>query len=142
MDLGKAIYNILSENEDVAALVGTKIFPLAAPSATMFPFVVYEVYNDAPTKVKDGVSTLDSYDVRVTAYADSYNNTVRVGDKLRLALDRRTTYPYSSYPPAVSGNVRVQSINLENQYDEFDEDAGPRGVWRQTLQFQIRVVNN
>ena len=43
MEIGKAIYNILSTNSDVSTLVGTRIFPNVAPQTTTFPFIIYDV---------------------------------------------------------------------------------------------------
>ena len=48
MEIGKAIYNILSTNSDVSTLVGTRIFPNVAPHTTTFPFIIYDVNGVQP----------------------------------------------------------------------------------------------
>ena len=40
MQIGKSIYNILANDSDVSALVGTRIFPNVAPQTTTFPFII------------------------------------------------------------------------------------------------------
>ena len=135
MQVGKAIYYILANDTNVSSMVSDKIFPLVAPATTTFPFIIYEIYNDNPTMDKDGVSKLDEYDVRITAYHELYTSLCRIGSNIRVALDRVATYPSTTY----SGIV-VQSISFENVRDEFDFDSGRRGVYRQELQFKIRVI--
>lgn len=135
MELGKAIYNLLSTNSDVSALVGTKIFPMVAPTKTIFPFIIYETYNDNPTNEKDGVSKLDEFDVRITGYHQSYETLCRISSAIRLSLDRIITYPST-----IVAGVTLQSVNFENIREEFDSDSGKRGVYRQQLQFKIRVI--
>ena len=43
MEIGKAIFNILSNDSDVLALVESRIFPNVAPQTTEFPFIIYDV---------------------------------------------------------------------------------------------------
>ena len=124
MDLGKAIYNILVNDSSIQLIVGTKIFPMVAPTNTEFPFIIYDIYNDDPTNDKDGVSTLDQY-----------TDVARLGDTTRTALDRVATYPSTTYE-----GIKIQSISFRSQQDEFDSDAGRRGVYRQELQFKIREI--
>lgn len=41
LQVGKAIYNILSNDAKVIDGVGHKIYPLIADTGTTFPFIVY-----------------------------------------------------------------------------------------------------
>ena len=135
MNLGNAIYYILSNDASIKGMVGLNIFPMVAPTNTQFPFIIYDIYNDDPTNDKDGVSTLDQYDVRITAYSEQYTDVARLGDTTRTALDRVATYPSTTYE-----GIKIQSISFRSQQDEFDSDAGRRGVYRQELQFKIREI--
>ena len=62
MEIGKAIYNILSTTTNISDLVGTRIFPNVAPQTTTFPFIIYDVNGVQPNDTKDGASTLDTND--------------------------------------------------------------------------------
>ena len=48
MEIGKAIFNILSNDSDVLALVESRIFPNVAPQTTEFPFIIYDVTGVQP----------------------------------------------------------------------------------------------
>ena len=43
MDIGKAIYKILSDNIAVSSMVGTRIAPNVMKQTSAFPFIVYDV---------------------------------------------------------------------------------------------------
>ena len=137
MEIGKGIYYILANNTEVSDLVGNRIFPQVAPISTIFPFIIYDIYNDDPTLDKDGPSTLDKYDIRITGYAETYTKVTRVGTAIRRALDRTIQ---------AGGEVIVdqhfQSSNLVRTNDEFDPDAGQRGVNRQELVFNAREIRS
>ena len=51
MEIGKAIFNILSNDSDVLALVESRIFPNVAPQTTEFPFIIYDVIYDVTNDV-------------------------------------------------------------------------------------------
>jgi hypothetical protein len=137
MEIGKGIYYILSNNTEVSNLVGNRIFPQVAPISTIFPFIIYDIYNDDPTLDKDGPSSLDKYDIRITGYAETYTKLTRVGSAIRSALDRTIQ---------VGGEViagqHFQSSSLVRTNDEFDPDAGQRGVYRQELVFNVREIRS
>jgi len=135
MKIAKGIYYILSNNTAITELVGTRIFPLVAPITTKFPFIVYDLYNDDPTIDKDGPSTLDKFDIRVTAYAETYTSIDRVGAAIRETLDR-----VIQVGGEIIDGVNIQSISLERTSDEFDADSGQRGVYRQELIFNVRQI--
>ena len=116
MKIGYAIYNILTNNSDVAALAGTRIYPNVAKQGSTFPFIVYRTTTVSPNDTKDGVSTVDENSFDVLIFADSYSAAVDLAQKARIALDRKTgTYPTSG--------VQVQSI----QFTSYDEDFEKSG---------------
>ena len=137
MEIGKGIYYILSNNTEVSNLVGNRIFPQVAPISTVFPFIIYDIYNDDPTLDKDGPSTLDKYDIRITGYAETYTKVTRVGSAIRTALDRTI-----QDGGEVIVDQHFQSSNLVRTNDEFDPDAGQRGVYRQELVFNVREIRS
>jgi len=132
MDIGKAIYNILSENVAVAAIVDTRIFPNVATQSESFPFIIYDVQSDSPEDTKDGVANLDITNMMVSAYSDSYSNATEIAGTIREALDR-----YSG----TNSGVVINTIVFEGYNDVFDDMSGSDGIYRKSLDFKIRIIN-
>ena len=88
MEIGKAIYNILSTTTNISNLVGTRIFPNVAPQTTTFPFIIYDVNGVQPNDTKEGVSTLDTNDVMISCYSETYSQASDLAQTIRVAMDR------------------------------------------------------
>lgn len=132
MKTGLAIYNILSNDADVSALVGARIFPNVAKNSTSFPFIIYDVKNEGPQDTKDGVSTLDVDNVMVSVYSKTYAEASDLALKIRTALDRvKGTF----------GGVEIQSIQYDGYNDLFDDNTSDEGVYRKALDFNVRIIN-
>ena len=132
MDIGRALYKILSDNTAVYNLVNDKISPNVMPQTTEFPFIVYDVTSVSPDSQKDSVATLDVVKVMVSGYADTYLQASKLGNYIKTALDR------------VSGNyngVEIQSIDFDGYDDVFDDMSGGDGIYRKSLDFSIRITN-
>tara|TARA_R110002167_G_scaffold168443_2_gene366141 strand:- start:265 stop:681 length:417 start_codon:yes stop_codon:yes gene_type:complete len=134
MKIGLAIYNILSNDSDVSALVSTRIYPNVAKQATPFPFVVYQTTGVDPNDTKDGVSTVDGNSFMVLCYSETYTQVADLAQKVRIALDRKTgTYP--------ALGVEVQSIQFTGYDEDFDIKGDGQGVYVQTVSFNLRQIN-
>ena len=132
MDIGKAIYKILSDNIAVASLVGKRITPNIAKQTTQFPFIIYDV-NSEPEGQKDSVALLDKASVMVSAYSQTYAESSTLANYIRTALDR------------VNGlyvGVNIQAINFQGYDDVFDDMSGYDGIYRKSLNFDIRILNS
>ena len=112
MNEGKAIYSILTNDSDVSAIIGTKVYPQIAAQGAAFPFVVYVLQDNSPSDTKSGVSTLDEVRYDIVAAAETYSELTDLTEKIRTALDR--------YTGTVEGVV-VDSI----QFTELDVDNDP-----------------
>jgi hypothetical protein len=133
MDIGKAIYKILSGNIAVASLVGTRIAPNIMKQTSKFPFIVYDVSTDSPEGQKDSVALLDNVSIMVSAYCKTYSDASKLANYIRTALDR------------VNGlyvGVNIQAIYFDGYDDVFDDMSGSDGVYRKSLNFNIRVLNS
>ena len=133
MEIGKAIYNILSTNSDVSTLVGTRIFPNVAPQTTTFPFIIYDVTGVQPNDTKDGASTLDTNDVMISCYSETYSEASNLAKKIRIAMDRITEAEYAT--------IKIQSSQFQSYNDIFDDTSGDAGIYRKALDFEIRQIN-
>jgi len=132
MEIGKAIYNILSTNSNVSTLVGTRIFPNVAPQETRFPFIIYDVTGVQPNDTKDGPSTLDTNDVMISCYSETYTQASDLAQKIRVAMDRINEGTY--------GGEQIQSSQFQSYNDIFDDTSGDAGIYRKALDFEIRQI--
>ena len=133
MDVGKAIYKILNDNVAVESLVSTRISPNIMKQTSAFPFIVYDVSNDTPEGQKDSVALLDTVSIMVSAYSKNYAEASKLANYIRTALDR------------VSGNyngVNIQAIDFEGYDDVFDDSSGSDGIYRKSLNFNVRIINS
>ena len=133
MDIGKAIYKILSDDIAVESLVSTRISPNIMKQTSAFPFIVYDVSNDNPEGQKDSVALLDIVSIMVSGYSKNYAEASKLANYIRTALDR------------VSGNyngVNIQAIDFQGYDDIFDDSSGSDGIYRKALNFNVRVINS
>ena len=133
MEIGKSIYNILSNTGNVSALVGTRIFPNVAPQTTAFPFIIYDVTGVEPTNTKDGVSTLDTNDVMISVYSNTYSEASSLAQLVRISMDRLPTNTYAGED--------IQSSEFQGYNDIFDNTSGNAGIYRKALDFEIRQIS-
>ena len=112
MTVGKAIYYLLTNSTDIAAIVSTRVFPEIAQQDALLPYVVYNVTNNEPSDTKAEPSELDTANVEVNCFSTSYTESIDLAVAVRAALDR-VTGTYNS--------VNVQSIAYMNETLNFEE---------------------
>ena len=114
MIVGKAIYDILSNDAPVSGVVGTKIYPLRISQNVSSPAISYTTYSNNATDTKSGVSELDQVMFQVSSFDKSYEVAADLNEKVRTALDRKSgTY----------GTLDIQSIQYLNTVTEFDDES-------------------
>ena len=133
MDIGKAIYKILHDNIAVESMVGTRIAPNVMKQTSPFPFIVYDVSTDTPEGQKDSVALLDTSTIMVSAYCKTYAEASKLANYIRTALDRVN---------GVYNAVNIQAIDFDGYDDVFDDMSGSDGIYRKSLNFNIRIINS
>ena len=133
MDIGKAIYKILHDNIAVESMVGTRIAPNVMKQTSPFPFIVYDVSTDTPEGQKDSVALLDTASIMVSAYCKTYSEASKLANYIRTALDRVN---------GVYNAVNIQAINFDGYDDVFDDMSGSDGIYRKSLNFNVRIINS
>lgn len=86
LQVGKAIYHILSNDSDVVDRVQNKIYPLIADVDTTFPFIVYKRTGIVPATSKDKFVYSEEVYVDVVIASDKYNESIEIADLVRAAL--------------------------------------------------------
>lgn len=131
MEIGKSIYNILSNDSDVSSLVGTRIYPNRIAIDQMMPSIVYQVVTTSPSNTKNGVSNLDVISIQIYAFGNRYEQANELSLKIRNAMD------YDFTDQNVGGN-NIQHISFQAKTDEYDESFGDNGIHYCVLDFDIR----
>jgi hypothetical protein len=113
MNVGKAVYGILSSTTAVTDIVSTNIFPEIAEQETATPFIVYQLQGVAPEDTHDGPSKLDEVRMEIICFSDSYNGAADLADKVRGALDRVS----GTYNGVNVESVQFNNVDIEIEYD-------------------------
>ena len=125
LQVGKAIYNILSNDAKVIDSVGHKIYPLIADTGTTFPFIVYRRTSIEPSDSKDRfIYSEDTY-VEVVIASDKYNESIEIADLVKDALQGK------------KGNyscINIYDIRMTNADEDYIEDT-----FIQNLTFNIKT---
>ena len=111
MEFTKGIKALMSANSDVTNIVGTKIYPLQAPSGTALPFITYEVTSSDIQHTKDKACH-NLARVEMVGYTATYAEAVTLITKLK------ETFKRASYN---SGGVVIDIIFLDDEEIEFYE---------------------
>lgn len=115
MTADEGIYKLLSEDTDVSALVGTRIYPLYAPQSFVAPYVTYQLVSVVPYNTKSGPSTLDEKLYQINSVGKNYDATIDLSNKVRTALDYEK----------VTG---VQLIIYQGETNNWNDDSQLQGA--------------
>ena len=128
--IGDVIFSLLSNDVDVAAIVGTKIYQDLAIEDIVYPYIVIDQVNNDPTDCKDGASTLDTLEYDIEIYTKTRDQSTDLGVKVRLALDR--------YSGTVNSKV-IQSVKYNNENSDYDDSDGR--VYLKVQSYSFRYLN-
>ena len=109
LQIGKAIYHLLSKDSRIKEKVGSKIYPLIVEESTTFPFIVYK-----RTNTKGSYSVNESVTVDVVIASKDYTDTVELADYVRDALEgRRGNF----------AGIEINDIRMISADEEYIEDT-------------------
>lgn len=120
LQIGKAIYNILSNDKNITNRVGKKIYPLIADVDTTFPFIIYKRTGIIPADSKDRFIYSEEVYVEVVIASDKYNESIEIADLVRSTL---TTGKYNE----------IKDIQITDADEDYIEDT-----FIQNLTFKIK----
>ena len=125
LQVGKAIYNLLSNDANVTGRVQNKIYPLIADTGTTFPFIVYRRTGIEPSDSKDRFIYKEDTYVEVAIASDKYNESIEIADSVKDALQgKRGNY----------SGINIQDIRMTNADEDYIEDT-----FIQNLTFNIKT---
>lgn len=124
LQVGKAIYTLLSSNQQLVSMVDGNIFPLIAEINTTFPFIVYKRESVTPQYSKD-YWTSDEVMINVMVASNDYVESIDIADLVRQSLDSKQG-EYSG--------IKIRDIRLTQADEDFIDDT-----YIQYLTFKIKI---
>jgi hypothetical protein len=128
--VGKAIYNILTNDSGVSDLVSTRIYPQKIEYNATIPAVTYFITSTTPTNTKNGASTYDYTDVQITAFGSTYDEASSLARLIRTALD---------YVSGTYATIQIDKIFFEDATDIYDDSFGEKGIHYVAMDFQFNI---
>lgn len=122
--IGKQIYKILSENENVKKYVGTKVFPIVVESGTKYPFIVFTKTGITTDYTKDGIKS-DTVTIDIHCVCTTYLASCELANEVRNALD---------FHWFKTDDLTIKQTHLQNVAEAYQDDA-----YVQTLTFQMVI---
>jgi hypothetical protein len=110
------VRNALVANTAVAAVVGTRVFPVLAPASADIPFLTYRRSGVQRQHTLSGPMGMPTVILSLDMYAETYEAVRELADKCRLCLD--------GYGTAQSDSIVVSNVSLDNESDGFVQLAG------------------
>lgn len=111
MSFESDLYNRLSGDTVISSLVGTRIYPSAAPQNTIRPYCVYQLVNKPHIYSHSGYSGLSQLKVQLISYGDSYQDAKQVAAAVTSLME--------SWP----GSQGCQSAFQSNESDSFEKET-------------------
>ena len=133
MEVGKAIYDILTNNSPVNTIIAGSVYPSRfkiTKNRPSLPYIVYQVVSDLPTIVKNNASTYDYVTVQITLVANNYEDIIDLSGKVRTALD---------YVSGTFQGVVVDKIFFQNSNEIFNDTSGLSGIYQISHDYQFNI---
>ncbi|HEY4546662.1 MAG TPA: DUF3168 domain-containing protein [Pedomonas sp.] len=131
--LANAIYQRLAGHVQLAAMVGTKIYPSRAPDEAALPYVTY-LDMAALDQAQDlnGKGDLSLARVQVDAWATTAMEAKHIGDAVQAALE--------DFTGTVAG-VRIADVTLIGGFDDWEGGTGdtPTVTYRRMREFYVWI---
>jgi len=130
--LGKLIRNILVNDTDVNAIVGSKVFPMMASDDISYPYIVIEKEGHETSDTKDGKSCLDIIEYQIYMFSETNAEISDLGIKVRNALDR--------YSGTLEG-LEIQSVKFTDEELQYSDNDRVFGLG-QSYSFRYLTIYN
>jgi len=111
----EAVYTHLKTDANVAALVGTRIYPLVAPQDAAYPLLVYQRISTPRVRSHSGPSGLAYPRIQITCAADQYDVTRSLANTVRASMD--------GFKGLLGSLVDVGAVFAENEIDEYEDQS-------------------
>jgi hypothetical protein len=113
-----AIYALLTETPGVAALVGTRVYPVVLPQNPTMPAITYQRTSAQRTRSTLGPSGLTRSGFQIDCWSASYLNAKSLCAAVRAAIDG---YRETVTGPGVTEGNRMGAVMVEGDRDFREE---------------------
>ena len=127
-----AIYNILSNNSALTAVVSNRINPLRIPEKSALPALAYQVVSNRGNMSKSSASKSDFTRIQVMIVAKTSASAIEVGNLVRNAMEVAT--------PNTFNGVKVQVIEYDGEVHLAEDNAGFAGLSTIGMDFIINYT--
>lgn len=124
--IGKTIYNLLSNNDEIHTAVNNRIYPLIADNNAKFPFIVYKRNSAQSNGCKDGYWA-DNVSFEIVVVSDKYIDGLNLANNVRKILNReKITYD----------DITLNDVQLTSATENFIDNS-----FVQEMTFDAQVYN-
>lgn len=126
------LYQRLTSQTAVSSLIGSRVFPLLAPTGTPLPLVVYQRTSvERPRSLTGNVGN-PVVTLQLTTYGTSYTSVKTIARAVRLAVDNWT---------GTTAGVTIQRTTLVTEADGVDMPADDQMLPYYNVQqsFEFRI---
>ena len=133
MSANKIVYNILSNNAALTALISTRLNPVRIPQESAFPAVSYQLVSEVPNPTKSGHSRTEFARVQVNAYGLTLSSADSVASAIRTAFEVVTL-------PATFNTIKCQTIEFDGELQTADDTAAFAGLYQISQDYIINFT--
>jgi Protein of unknown function (DUF3168) len=135
MTFAARFYTALSGNAGVAALVGTRIYPMIRARGDVLPALVYSVISASPIATLNNSGYADDI-FSVSCDAVTYAGAQTLADAVALALDN---FKYTEATPSAVAPF-IYACRLDSRAETIDNSGERAGAtYRVTLDFYVNT---
>ena len=113
----EVVFSRLTTFAGLAALIGTRAYPLVIPVDVTLPAIAYQTISSDPQKSHDGFTGLTMTRVQITTVANDYATAKQVDQQVRAAFNAVSFIALAS---TLSPGVLVQGAFIDNSIDDYD----------------------
>lgn len=125
IQIGKAVYQLLSSDTGVTERVENRIYPLIADQSTIYPFIIYKRTGIEPMASKDKFICSEITTVDVVVASDRYDESIEVAELVKDALIGKN---------GIYSGIKVVDIDMISADEDYIEDT-----FIQNLTFNIKT---
>jgi hypothetical protein len=133
----EAVRALMVQDAPLFALLGTRVFPIRAPQATVYPYCIYDLDGGEPFTHSLGQSRIGQEYVTLTAWSETYGQCRTILNMIRdllngfrgnVAIDGSTTYHLSA--------VWVQDYDIDA---EGPTDGSDQVIYYAEINLQVTL---
>jgi hypothetical protein len=129
----KIVYNILSNNSALTALVSTRLNPIRIPQESAFPAIAYNLVSIIASPTNTSHSRTDFARVQISSFGTTFASATEVATAVRTALEAVTL-------PGTFNSVKCQTIEFDGEVQLAEDEAGFAGIYHVAQDFIINYI--